>query len=607
MRTIELLAPAKNLKTGISAINAGADAVYIGANYFGAREAAANSLSDIETLTRYAHLFHSKVFVTLNTLLYEVELEKAVQLAHQVYEAGADALIIQDMGLLKADLPPVPLHASTQTDNRTPEKVEFLEKTGFDRVVLARELSLEQIKAIKNTSAVALEYFVHGSLCVSYSGQCYLSAAIGGRSANRGACAQPCRMTWNLQDEKGHNLIENKHLLSLRDLNRSQSLKDLIDAGIDSFKIEGRLKDSHYVSNVTAYYRQEIDRILEGRSEQKASSGKVILDFTPDPERSFNRGFTDYFVDGKRKSMANIYSPKSMGKKIGQLIKIAGNALILDTKETLNNGDGLCYMDEKNHLQGFRVNRVEGKRIYPAEKIDIKKGAILFRNLDTAFDKELENHPPIRKINLEISLQENHHNYQLLAKDEDGLETILPLEGPFEPATKPEQALSNLKKQLRKSGDTIYEIHTVNLELQTVPFAPAGKVNAWRRDLLEAHNRQRLDSHIRKTRKHKATSHPYPTKELDHHGNIANSKAEEFYREHGVSNPGKAFETLNNTKGLRVMTTKYCLKYELRLCPKESGHNASTKGIPKYIEQDGRRFRLKFNCRDCQMEIYEEE
>ena len=385
-KKIELLAPAKNLEYGREAINHGADAVYIGAPAFGARSAATNTISDIESLVNYSHLFGSKVFATVNTILFDNELEDAVQMIRQLYNIGVDALIIQDVGLLECDLPPIELHASTQCHNATIERVKFMESVGFARAILARETSLEQMREIRQATTLDLEAFVHGALCVSYSGQCYMSQYLNGRSGNRGCCSQPCRSMYDLYTEDNRMIIKNKHLLSLRDFSAADHLREMMEAGITSFKIEGRLKDITYVKNITAYYRQLLDNMLSGSS--KASSGHCTFHFVPDPERTFNRGYTDYFLTG-RHPMASLSTQKSIGKTVAKVSRVEHNALVINSKEPLMAGDGLCFFDSKGCLQGFFVNAVQGSRIIPNRMPNITSGALLWRNHDQKFEKQL--------------------------------------------------------------------------------------------------------------------------------------------------------------------------------------------------------------------------
>ncbi len=390
MQTVELLSPAKNATFGIEAINHGADAVYIGAPKFGARSAAGNSMQDIESLINYAHKFNARIYIALNTILKGNELPEAQQLIRNLYNVGADAIIIQDMGILQLDLPPIALHASTQTDNRTVEKVDFLEKAGFSQVVLARELSLEQIKNISSRTSVPLEVFVHGALCVSYSGQCYISQSLGKRSANRGECAQYCRLPYNLIDAEGKTILADKHLLSLKDLNLSNYLTDLIDAGVYSFKIEGRLKDLDYVKNVTAFYRQRLDEILStSKTKKKSSSGNIFYFFEPNPEKTFHRGSTCYFLHGRTEdTIASFDTPKSTGEYIGKINDVTKNYFTISKNKlspTLHNGDGLCFINKRGEFCGFRLNKVEENRLYPAQMPMIDKNTTVYRNLDYEF------------------------------------------------------------------------------------------------------------------------------------------------------------------------------------------------------------------------------
>ncbi|MGN0032692.1 MAG: peptidase U32 family protein [Candidatus Limimorpha sp.] len=466
MKKIELLSPAKNLEIGIDAINHGADAVYIGGPGFGAREKAGNSIVDIAKLCRYASIYDVKVYVTLNTLLYDNELEQACSIAWDCWNAGVDALIVQDMALLKMPMPPIALHASTQCHNTSAEKVKFLENVGFKQVVLARELSVNEIKDIKAKTNVALEFFVHGALCVSYSGQCYLSKFIGNRSANRGACAQPCRLKWNLENEWGDALIENRHLLSLKDLNNSKHLEELIDAGITSFKIEGRMKDSDYVKNTTAFYRKAIDDVLCRRPDLvRGSRGISTPSFVPLLEKSFSRGFTDFFIHGRQKNIDAPMTPKSVGELVGTVSRLDAKRVIVDTKEELHNGDGLCFFDEDGNLMGFNVNGVDGNVILVSNPLSIARlpksdSVALYRNLDIVWQKAVENSDGKRKIDIALALNEIEDGFQLnasLASDETLAVSIsLPLKK--ERAKNPDLAMENIRKKLAQWGG--YKVYT---------------------------------------------------------------------------------------------------------------------------------------------------
>ena len=513
MKKIELLSPAKNLEVGLAAINHGADAVYIGGPGFGAREKAGNSIEDIAKLCDYAALFGAKVYVTLNTLLFDKELEQARRIAWDCYNAGVDALIVQDMALLEMDMPPIALHASTQCNNTTAEKVKFLEDVGFKQVVLARELSIDEIKDIRSKTTVPLEFFVHGALCVSYSGQCYLSQVIGRRSANRGACAQPCRLKWNLEDENGKVLIANRHLLSLRDMNNSKNLEELIDAGISSFKIEGRLKDADYVKNTTAYYRRAIDEIIERRSDlERASLGASMPSFEPNLEKSFSRGFTDYFLHGRQKGIDAPFTPKSMGEYIGEIKKIDGKRLTVKLKEgvALHNGDGLCFLDENNELQGFNVNGVEGNVILCSKEMsplptvgrhDVKQVVIsseakrngdpsearaftagekisLYRNFDIVWQKSVDTSNGNRKLAIKLELCETTDGFKLSAVNEN---VSVCLQSQKDVAKNPEKALETIRTKLSQWGDTKFSIESIDIQFDTPYFIPASVLGEMKR------------------------------------------------------------------------------------------------------------------------------
>ena len=505
MKKIELLSPAKNLEVGFAAINHGADAVYIGGPSFGAREKVGNSIEDIETLCNHAALFDARVYVTMNTLLFDNELEDARKLAYDCWNAGVDALIVQDMALLNMDMPPIALHASTQCHNIEAEKVKFLEDVGFSQVVLARELSIEQIKDIRSKTTVPLEYFVHGALCVSYSGQCYLSHVIGGRSANRGACAQPCRLSWNLENAEGKRLATNRHLLSLRDLNNSKNIEELIDAGISSFKIEGRLKDIDYVKNVTAFYRKKIDEIIERRDDIcRSSRGESNPAFYPNPEKSFSRGFTDYFIHGRQKYIDAPYSPKSMGEYLGTIEKVKNKSVTIRTNKELHNGDGLCFLDRENNLLGFNVNAVsrDASMLPTIKHIDTCKnrqiqrqtvtsnsdismmtrfkieGSKIFRNSDLVWQKEVEKSQGNRKIKIDLIFTDTEDGFALSAKlhdtdatgvtkDATGVTSLqfvttnLSIEK--EIANNAEKALENIKSKLSQWGDTEFMVENIEI------------------------------------------------------------------------------------------------------------------------------------------------
>ena len=601
MRTIELLSPAKNLECGLAAINHGADAVYIGAPLFSARAAAGNSIDDIAELVRYAHRYRSKVLVALNTVLTDEQLPEAQQLIRQLYEIGTDALIVQDMGILQLDLPPIELHASTQTDNRTVEKVKFLQDVGFSRVVLARELTLNQIREISKQTEVELECFVHGSLCVSYSGQCYISQAMTGRSANRGECAQYCRLPYQLTDANGEVLVKNKHLLSLKDLDLSDYLEELIDAGVTSFKIEGRLKEADYVKNITAYYRKKLDTILEGRTDVKrASAGKTTFFFEPNPDKSFRRGATDYFLNGRKPNISQPETPKSIGEEIGQVTYISGQFIEIKTDKEIHNGDGLSFFAKNGTLSGFRVNRVEGKRIYPAEMPVIERNAVVYRNQDHEFDKILAGKTSERKVGVEMLFSETPTGFSIRLTDEEGIEVKMDFPAEKEPAKNAERANQTIESQLSKLGATIYETVKVEINTSSAWFLPASQLNEWRRQVVDLLEEAREKAYIIRKRKPAADDIVFPEKKLTYLGNVTNEKAVEFYNQYGVEEVMHGFEVKADLD-VPLMFCKHCIKYSLGWCPKE-GYKATFKE-PLYITYKDQQFQLDFDCRKCEMMV----
>jgi len=636
---IELLAPAKDKNCAIAAIDFGADAIYIGASSFGARKNAPNSFEDIEEIVRYAHKFNVKVYVTINTILIDDEILTAKKLVEDLYKIGVDAIIVQDMGLVtslrdielcvktgdshQSNLPqvmPLSLHASTQCDNRTVEKVKFLESVGFTRVILARELSIDQIKEIKKETNVELETFIHGALCVSYSGQCYLSSLIGGRSANRGECAQPCRKKYSLVDEDGNFIAKDQYLLNLKDFNASNHLKSLAEAGVTSFKIEGRLKDENYVKNVVGYYRKLIDELAEENPIlRKTSSGDIILDFEPKLEKSFNRGFTDYFLE-KRGECYSFLSPKSMGEFIGKVIKISGNYFevkFADTALETAAQDGLCF-HVKGELSGCLVNRVEEvkeieipfnavdqtpnrtQRIYPNKIDGIAVGTEIYRNVDSEFEKILKNSKTSRKISADITFDKK--NIKIVDQDNNSVEISYKFE---EFAQNEEKMVENIQTQLKKSGESDFLINNVQINTDKIPFLPISKINELRRELLEKLTLERLKNYKQKSRPEMASeSQNYPQKEIDYSANVLNQCAKKFYQDHGCEVTEMALESeglgggfWGNVKhGKKAMTTKHCLKYSFGMCN-------SNKEL-HLIDEKGKKYPLKFNCDKCEMEIY---
>ena len=601
-RKIELLAPAKNLECGIEAIKHGADAVYIGAPQFSARAAAGNTVEDIEALTEYAHQFGAKVYVALNTILNDKELEDAERLIRQLYtDAHIDALIIQDMGITKLNLPPIPLHASTQVDNRDVDKVKFLEQAGFDQVVLARELTMEEIHKIASQTAVKLEVFVHGALCVCYSGQCYLSEALSGRSANKGSCAQYCRLPYTLVDSEGESFVGKKHLLSMKDLNLSENLEELIDAGVSSLKIEGRLKDVSYVKNVVAYYRKRLDDILSRRPEYlKASSGHSHYTFAPDLNKSFNRGFTKYFFDGRIKNIWSVDSPKSIGEPIGKVTDITTRFFKINTAQKINNGDGLCYFNARKELEGVHVNRVEGDHIIPANMPELRRGTYIYRNYDHEFEKLLSKESADRKIDISIDIKEIPFGFSLQASDEDDNTIVLNFEYQKEKARKDQS--DNICSNLSKTGNTIFRVSAINIDFADSYFIPVSMLGDWRRQLTDGLLSLRKINYKHQISPYKQTSHPFPIDNITYLGNVMNEKSRQFYIQHRsvVSQP--AFEKVEQPD-VPLMFTRHCIKQALGFCPKEEGQKHPYKE-PFYLIYNNTRLRLLFDCKNCEMKVY---
>ena len=601
-RPIELLAPAKNLECGIEAINHGADAVYIGAPRFGARAAAGNSIDDIKALVDYAHIYNVRIYVTVNTILHDEELPETEKMIWELYRAGVDALIIQDMGITRLNLPPIALHASTQMDNRTPEKVKFLSDIGFRQVVLARELSLEEIKKIHDTCPeTLLEVFVHGALCVSYSGQCYVSQACYGRSANRGECAQFCRLAFDLVDSNGKTIEQNKHLLSLKDMNQSDNLEALLDAGATSLKIEGRLKDVSYVKNVTAYYRQKLDLIFKYRKEYvRASAGTVKTAFTPQLDKSFSRGFTDYFLRGRNPGIFSFSTPKSLGEEVGTVKEIRGNYFTVAGVKSFSNGDGLCYIDDNGRLQGFRVNRVENNKLFPQEMPRLKPKTRLYRNFDQEFDKLMQKKSAERKIAVDICLTENNFGFTLSINDENENSVSLTLQREKEPARTPQT--DNLKNQLGKLGNTPFEARDIRIDLSDNWFIPASELSELRRNAVERLLELRKINYRQEIFRLKESKSKYPVSTLTYLGNVMNNSAAEFYKNHGVLKVMPAFEK-EQPKDAVLMFCKHCIRYSMGWCPVHHKVRSPFREPYYLVSSDGRRFRLEFDCKQCQMKV----
>lgn len=623
MKKLELLAPAKNMEQGIAAINHGADAVYIGAPAFGARAAAGNTLQEIEQLVRHAHCYGARVFATVNTLLFDNEMADAVRLLHELYSIGVDAAIIQDLGLLECDIPPIELHASTQTHNATVERVKFMEQVGFKRVILARETSLAEMQAIREDTSVELEAFVQGALCVSYSGQCYMSQYLNQRSGNRGCCGQPCRSAYDLYNAQGTLLRRGEHLLSLKDFSAAQHIQSMVDAGITSFKIEGRLKDMSYVKNVTAYYRQLLDNLLAERPDcQPSSSGRCRFFFTPDLEKTFNRGFTDYFLT-QRKPMATMSTQKSIGKKMGQVSKIDRSSITIKSREPFTAGDGLCFFNANGELEGFFVNHVQGNTIQPNRMpASLTVGTPIWRNNDFAFEKQLQGRSAERKIAVDILLSESDHGgFQLEMKDDDGCSGLGHVDNCEKTAANhPAKAEEQIQKQLGKLGDTPFVARSVQNKCSHTYFIPASVLNELRRQAAENLESSRCSAFFPGDSKHspdapaaerwhfEKTDAPYFTNTLDYRANIINQQSEQFYRRHGISELEHGLEQTEDYAGKALMTTRYCLRYELGCCKKLSPQQWHLERPhlyegALYLRNNRNWFQLEFDCKNCQMRV----
>jgi putative protease len=607
---IELLAPAKNAEFGKQAILHGADAVYIGGPAFGARTAASNSVEDIKDLATFAHQYHAQVFVTLNTTMTNDELKQAEKLIWEIYEAGADALIIQDMGVLQLDLPPIALHASTQMDNRTPEKTAFLEQVGFTQVVLARELTLPQIREVAKSTKMQLEFFIHGALCVSYSGLCNISHSYSNRSANRGECSQMCRLPCNLTTRQGEVIVENEHLLSLKDNNQTANLDALIDAGVRSFKIEGRLKDLSYVKNVTAHYRQQLDAILAKRPDLvSASQGKCVHSFAPDPEKSFNRGSTDYFVNERTDGVSDFRTPKYLGEEVGTVAKIAKDHFVVNSTYTFNNGDGLGYFI-KDHEKvvmsdhktvGLRVNRADGNTLYVLKMPDnLKVGMTLYRNHDQAFETVLAKESSKRVIDVDMTVNETANGFELSVSDHYGHQATVQLETAKELAQDSEKSLKTLNKQLAKLGSTDFKLNQLVTNGTEKYFLPASALNGLRRDAIDALSTARIEGYQRPKPWQRNDTAVYPTNSLSFLDNVANDKAKEFYQQHGVIHIEDAYELNKVVDDAPLMVTRHCLRFNFNLCPKEV---PNIKADPMLLEIGSDTLKLVFDCVKCEMMV----
>ena len=627
---LELLAPARDAEIGIEAVNHGADAVYIGGPGFGARSSADNSVADIARLVRHAHRFNSRIFVTMNTILRDDELEPARTQAWQLYEAGVDALIIQDMGLLHIDMPPIQLHASTQTDIRTPEKARFLQDVGLSQIVLARELTLKQIAAVRaatNPEICTLEFFFFFALCVAYSGQCYISAAHTGRSANRGECSQACRLPYQVVDDKGRFVAHDKHVLSMKDNNQSENLAALVDAGIRSFKIEGRYKDMGYVKNITAHYRKLLDRLIEDRQDSvqpfsRSSSGITTFNFEPDPNQNFNREFTDYFVQGRKDDIGAFDSPKNPGQAIGYVTQVNGTAVELqltDTTLSLSNGDGLCYYDLQKELVGMAINRAEainaakGKwRVFPKDLVmglkDLRKGVEVNRNRDVNWTRALEKKSSDRRIGVWARLAEIPGGIALTMTDEDGFSATSQTSLALKPAQNATSAVETLRDNISKMGATIFQATDVQVDFSQAWFVPASVLNPLRREALEALERARAKGFERLQRA-AAVEPPvaYPEDTLSYLANVFNQAAHGFYAQHGVKVIAPAYEAIEEMGEVSLMITKHCVRFSLSLCHKQAkgvtGVQGQVKAEPLQLINGKEKLTLRFDCKPCEMHV----
>ena len=611
---LELLSPARDVGIAREAILHGADAVYIGGPGFGARHNASNSLSDIAGLVPFAHRYGAKIFVTLNTILHDDELEPAQRLITDLYETGVDALIVQDMGVMELDIPPIELHASTQCDIRSVEKAKFLSDVGFSQIVLARELNLQQIKAIYDNTDATIEFFIHGALCVAYSGQCNISHAQTGRSANRGDCSQACRLPYTLKDDQGRVVAYEKHLLSMKDNDQTANLAQLIDAGVRSFKIEGRYKDMSYVKNITAHYRQMLDAIIEDRGDlMRSSAGRTEHFFVPSMDKTFHRGSTDYFVNARKGDIGAFDSPKFIGLPVGEVLKVAKDHLDVEVTEALTNGDGLNVMI-KREIVGFRANTVEksGENRYrvwpnemPADLHKVRPHQVLNRNLDHNWQQALQKTSSERRIAVDINLSGWQEQLVLTMTCEDGVSVTHTLDGEFAEATQAEKALANLRDGVAKLGQTIYFARDVQINLPGALFVPNSLLNQLRRETVERLDEARVNAAPRGQRKAVSVPPPvYPETHLSFLANVYNHKARAFYQRYGVKLIDAAYEAHEEKGDVPVMITKHCLRFAFNLCPKQAkGSIKSWKATPMQLIHGDEVLTLKFDCRPCEMHV----
>lgn len=599
LTNIELLSPAKNAETAIAAVQHGADAVYIGAPKFGARAAVGNSLEDIAKAVDYAHHFNSKIYSTVNTVLYDSELKEAEKMIRDLYRIGVDAIIVQDMSILRMDIPPIQLHASTQCDIRTPEKAKFLENVGFSQLVLARELTIEEIKAIRNAVSVPLEYFVHGALCVSYSGRCNASCYFKDRSANRGECSQICRLPYNVYDENGL-IMKEKHILSLKDFNLSDRLEDLLEAGVSSFKIEGRLKEVQYVKNITALYNNRLNEICKINPDKyrRSSFGTCEYCFEPNPEKSFNRGFTHYFNETRnpKQKLASIYSPKSIGEKIGTVQKCFKNTITIKGNANLANGDGLVYL-KNDELFGFRANKVTGNSIQLLNNIQIAPGTTIYRNLDKSFSDLLSKDSATRKIGISVALAKTEKGLRIDGSDEIG--NTCSAFYPFEAEKAKNDQTDYQKRIISKLGNTNYVLHNLDNNAVSGLFIPASILTEIRRIIIESLESSQRTNYKFAYRKEENKKAKCPYGNLIFSDNVANNLSRAFYSEHGAESIEPAMEVSKDLKNPILMTTRYCIRRQLDACLKEKGHNKIGKHL--VLESNDIKMSVEFDCKNCQM------
>ncbi len=601
--SIELLAPARDALCAKAAIDHGADAVYIGAPHFSARQQAGNSIDEIARVVDYAHVFGARVYVALNTILFDSELDEAVEIIHQLYKIGVDAIIVQDFGLLERELPPIALHASTQMMNHTAQKVKFLQRAGFEQVVLDRELTESEIRAIAKQTDVRLECFIHGALCVSYSGRCYMSHAVSGRSANRGECAQMCRLPYTLRTSNGKILMHNKHLLSLRDMNQTNNLEALMDAGVSSFKIEGRLKNADYVANVTLHYRRQIDAILRKRPEyQRVSSGRIVSSFEPDPAKSFNRGFTTYFFNGRNPDIWQTETPKSLGEYLGRAIDIRNGSFAIKGNPRVNNDDGLFFIADNGQTGGLKVNTAEAGRVVPEKLNGLAPNARVYRNSNAAFAKQMRQNTTHRVVDVDINVSCAGNHFVVSVSDDDGVASSFSMHIEAQTANNIEATRAQMIRQMSKLGGTQFAARSVTIDdSAAAKFVPSAELNALRREAVENHAVVRKCNFYPQDTKFAPTTEPFPQSELAMQKNVVNASAKAFFARHGAEITEMGLDSIQNLKGKTVMTTRHCILYSLGKCLRKTPE--MKQQLPLTIENGSEKFELGFSCSHCEMTV----